>query len=169
MNAEPVIKLLWSSGRIGNMTFVNDTMNSHVRMPYTNSWRIPSMGIRHDCFECTIPASSGKNIIEATFLSVLDYGDIIYKIATPSILKPLDTVYHSALRWVTGDSYGTHHCTLYENAGLPSLSERREMHWYLFVLKAIAGMLPPYICNRLDHNLSPYQTRSDPPGSFCAY
>ena len=90
----------------------------------------------------------------------LDYGDIIYKIAPLSILKPLDTVYHSALRWVTGDSCGTHHCTLYENAGLPSLSERREMHWYLFVFKAIAGMLPSYICNLLDYNPSPYQTRS---------
>ena len=34
------------------------------------------------------------------------------------------------------------------------------MHWYLFVFKAIAGMLPPYICNLLDHNPCPYQTRS---------
>ena len=35
------------------------------------------------------PASCKKSIIEATFLSVLDYGDIIYRIASPSILKRL--------------------------------------------------------------------------------
>ena len=69
-------------------------------------------------------------------------------------------MYHSALRWVTGDSFGTHHCTLYENAGLFSLSERRMKHWHLFDFKAISGKLPPYICALLDHNPSPYQTRS---------
>ena len=93
-----------------------------------------------------------KTIIEATFLSVLDYGDIIYRSATPSILKHLDTVYHSALRRVTVDSFGTHHCNLYENAGLFSLSERRMKHWYLFVFKAVLGKLPPYMCALLDHN-----------------
>ena len=99
--------------------------------------------------------------LKTTFLSVLDYGDIIYKIAAPSALKPLDAVYHSALRWVTGDSYGTHHCTLYVNAGLPSLSERRELHWHLYIFKAITGKLPPYICNLLDHSQDPYRTRSN--------
>ena len=64
MNAKPVLKLLWSSGRIDKMSFVNQTINSHVRMPYTNSWRIPSMEISHDCFGCTIPASSGQKGIE---------------------------------------------------------------------------------------------------------
>ena len=106
------------------------------------------------------PAFCKKTIIEATFLSVLDYGDTIYRIATPSTLRHLDTVYHSALRWVTGDSYGTHHCTLYENAGLSSLSERRDKHWYIFIFKAISGMVPSYICSMLVQNPSLYQTRS---------
>ena len=90
----------------------------------------------------------------------MDYGDIIYRTASPSILKRLDTVYHSALRWVTGDSYGTHHCTLYGNTGLSSLSERRDKHWYLFIFKALSGLLPPYICSMLNQDSSPYQTRS---------
>ena len=106
------------------------------------------------------PNSSKKAIIEATFLSVLDYGDIIYRSAAPSLLKQLDTVYHSALRWITGDDYGTHHCTLYVNAGLSSLSERRDKHWHLFLYKALAGMLPTYICSMLTPNDGIYQTRS---------
>ena len=64
MNAEPVMDLLWSNGRRDSMNFVNHTLNSYVRMPYTNNWRIPSMRVHHDCSRCTIPASSGQRGIE---------------------------------------------------------------------------------------------------------
>ena len=55
----------------------------------------------------SFPVICGKRVIEAVFLSVLDYGDVIYKNAAPSILKPLDTVYHSALRFISGENYRT--------------------------------------------------------------
>lgn len=48
------------------------------------------------------------------FFSVMDYGDVISRHASASTLKPLDAVYHSALSFITGDVYSTHHCTLYE-------------------------------------------------------
>lgn len=44
-------------------------------------------------------------IVEAIFMSVLDYVEVI---------KPLNMAYHSALRLITGDSYDTHHCIVYE-------------------------------------------------------
>uniref|UniRef100_A0A0E9XHX0 Uncharacterized protein n=1 Tax=Anguilla anguilla TaxID=7936 RepID=A0A0E9XHX0_ANGAN len=44
----------------------------------------------------SFPMISRKRIVEAVFLSVLDYGDVLYRIAAPSTLKPLDSVYHSA-------------------------------------------------------------------------
>ena len=106
------------------------------------------------------PISCRKEIIEATFLSVMDYGDTIYRSAASSLLKRLDTVYHSALRWITGDPYGTHRCVLYEGSGLPSLTERRDKHWYLFLFKAISGMLPAYICSMLEPCNTTYLTRS---------
>ena len=56
----------------------------------------------------------------------LDYGDIVYMHAAPSVLKPLVTVYPSAIRFITGDPFKTHHCALYKNAGWPSLSVRRD-------------------------------------------
>ena len=101
-----------------------------------------------------------KRIIEATFLSVLDYGDIIYRHAAAATLKPLDTVYHSALRFITGDSYNTHHCILYNRVGWSSLSERRTKHWHQFIFKAIDGKLPPYITLLLKWKRNSRQTRS---------
>lgn len=56
------------------------------------------------------------------FLSVMDYGDVIHRHASATILIPFDAVYHSALRSIIGDVYSTHHCILYENVGWSSLS-----------------------------------------------
>lgn len=90
----------------------------------------------------------------AIFLSVLDNGDVIYRNAVPSPLKPLETVYHSALRFITVDSYGAHHCILCDEVGWSSLAERR----YLFIYEALVGGLPPYISMMLDWKFGPYLT-----------
>lgn len=62
----------------------------------------------------------------------MDHGDVIYMHASASTLKPLGAVYHSALGFITGDVYSAHR-VLYEKAGLSSLSDRRDMHLYLFI------------------------------------
>jgi hypothetical protein len=49
------------------------------------------------------------------------FGDVIYKIATNTLLSKLDTVYHIAIRFVTKAPYTTHHCGLYAFVGWPSL------------------------------------------------
>src|SRR4029434_4094635 len=72
---------------------------------------------------CRFTFPDRKRIIESVFISVLDYGDVIYGNASHSTLKTLDAVYHSALRFITGDRYGTHHCTLYNKVGWPALSD----------------------------------------------
>ena len=48
------------------------------------------------------PATYTKRIVEAASLSVMGYGDVNNKHASASFLKPLDSVYHSALRIITG-------------------------------------------------------------------
>ena len=108
----------------------------------------------------SFPLSARKQIVEATFLSVLDYGDIIYMHASATALKVLDTVYHSAIRFITQANYDTHHCHLYQLVGWTSLALRRKLHWYQFIFKAISGKLPPYLTNLLDRNLSSHATRS---------
>ena len=82
-------------------------------------------------------------------MSVLDYGDIIYRHTSASVLKLLDPVYHSALRFITDAPYHTHHCALYEKVGWPSLAERRNIHWFLFIFKVLTGKQPSYLTDLL--------------------
>ena len=106
------------------------------------------------------PMISRKRVIEAVFMSVLDYGDVIYRNASSSTLKSLDAVYHSALRFITGDIYSTHHCILYNKVGWSSLSDRRNQHWLLFIYKTFIGKHPPYISDLLNWSVRTYHTRS---------
>lgn len=98
-----------------------------------------------------------KQIVESTFLPVIDYGDTIYMHASASVLKPLDAVYHSAIRFITGDRFSTHHCTLYQKVNWLPLKTRREMHLALFVYKALLHKLPPFINSLLTVRRSGYQ------------
>ena len=82
-------------------------------------------------------------------MSVVDYADVIYRHAAPSTLKRLDPVYHSALRFITGDPFNTHHCDLYSEVGWSSLQMRRDFHWHLFIYKALLEKLPSYLTELL--------------------
>lgn len=57
----------------------------------------------------------------------------------------LDSLYHSALRFITSLGYSIHHCDLYRLAILTSLSSRRLKHWYIIVYKVILGKTPNYL------------------------
>ena len=46
-----------------------------------------------------------KHLITTTFLPLLDYGDLLFMNAPDQYLKKLDTVYHCALRFITGCTY----------------------------------------------------------------
>lgn len=112
------------------------------------------------------PLISRKKIVESVFLSVVDYGDIIYRHAAATTLKPLDSIYHSAPRCVTGDRYDNHHCILYQKVGWSSLCDRRMKHWYLFIFKALTGKLPSYISSLLERRSGSYSTCSSSLTSF---
>ena len=80
----------------------------------------------------TILYTSGPNKLQChttLLLPILDFGDVIYKIASNTLLSKLDVVYHSAIRFVTKAPYTTHHCDLYALVGWPSLHIRRQTHW----------------------------------------
>lgn len=74
------------------------------------------------------PFEAKERIIQSCFLSVLDYGNVIYMHANLSLLKKLDCTYHAAIQFVTNTSSRTYHCTLYELVGWSSLCQRRKMH-----------------------------------------
>ena len=42
-----------------------------------------------------------KKLVAATFLSVLDYGDLLYMHTSAQCLHKVDTAYHASLRFIT--------------------------------------------------------------------
>ncbi|CDQ99649.1 unnamed protein product [Oncorhynchus mykiss] len=57
--------------------------------------------------------ASKHTLVKLTILPILDFGDVIYKIASNTLLNKMDAVHHSAIRFVTKAPYTTHHCDLY--------------------------------------------------------
>ena len=133
------------------------TFNTHIEC-LTKNLRM-KLGFFYRNRSC-FPMHTRKRLIEALFLSALDYGDIIYRNASATSLKTLDAVYHSALRFITGDTYDTHRCILYNKIGWPSLATRRDQHWFIFIFKALIGRLPPYLNSMLQWKATGYHTRS---------
>ena len=56
-------------------------------------------------------------LVKLTILPILD--DVIYKIASTTLLNKLNAVYHSAIRFVTKAPYTNHHCDLSALVGWP--------------------------------------------------
>ena len=78
-----------------------------------------------------------NSLVKLTILPILDFGDVIYKIASNTLLNELDAVYHSDIRFVTKAPYTTHHCELY--VGWPLLHTRRQKHWLQVIYKCLLG------------------------------
>ena len=74
-------------------------MNSRIGLLYRN--------------KASFTHAAKHTLIKLTILPMLDFGDVIYKIASNTLLNKLDAVYHSAIRFVTKAPYTTHHCDLY--------------------------------------------------------
>ena len=56
-------------------------------------------------------------LVKLTIIPILDFGDVIFKIASNTLLSKLDAVYHSAIRFVTKAAYTTQHWVLYALVG----------------------------------------------------
>ena len=84
--------------------------------------------------------ASKHTLVKLTILPILDFGDVIYKIASNTLLSKLDVVYHSAIRFVTKGPYTTHHCALYALVGWPSLHIRRQTHWLQVIYRSLLGL-----------------------------
>ena len=81
------------------------------------------------CNKASFTHIAKHTLIKLTILPILDFGDVIYKIASNTLLSNLDAVYHSAIRFVTKVPYTNHHCDLYALVGWPSIHIRRQTHW----------------------------------------
>uniref|UniRef100_A0A674BWV1 Reverse transcriptase domain-containing protein n=1 Tax=Salmo trutta TaxID=8032 RepID=A0A674BWV1_SALTR len=99
-------------------------------------------------------------LVKLTILPILDFGDVIYKIASNTLLNKLDAVYHSAIRFVTKAPYTTHHCDLYALVDWPSLHTRRQTHWLQVIYKTLLGKDPPYLSSLVTIAAPTCSTRS---------
>ena len=98
-------------------------------------------------------------LVKLTILPILDFGDVIYKITSNTLLSKLDAVYHSAIRFVTKSPYTTH-CDLYALVGWPSLHIRRQTHWLQVIYKSMLGKSPPYLSSLVTMATPTRSTRS---------
>ena len=62
-----------------------------------------------------ITPAAKLTLIQMTILTMLDYGDVIYRSAGKGAIEQLDALYHLAIRFATNAPYRTHHCTQYSS------------------------------------------------------
>ena len=98
-------------------------------------------------------------LVKLTILPILDFGDVIYKIASNTLLNKLYAVYHSAIRFVTKAPYATHHCDLYALVGWRSLHIRRQTHWLKAIYKSLLSKAPPYLSSLVTIAAPTHSTR----------
>ena len=68
---------------------------------------------------------------------MLDYRDIIYRLAGKGALERLGILYHSAIIFATNAPYRTHHWTLYSSVNWSSLYTHRKTHWLMRIYKTL--------------------------------
>lgn len=62
-NIDPATLTLKEAGFQENaINLVTNTMWNNIRLPFSNNWRVGK--VVHDCYPCTVPASSGNNGVE---------------------------------------------------------------------------------------------------------
>lgn len=98
-------------------------------------------------------------LVQMSVLPILDYGDVIYNAASNAALRTLDALYHSAIRFVTGAPYRSHHCDLHTMVGWPSLQTCRLCHWYRLIYKTLNRKSPLYLRELLTISVSSYSLR----------
>ena len=77
-------------------------------------------------------------LVKLTILPILDFGDVIYKIASRNLLSQCHPFCHQT-------PYTTHHCILYALIGWPLLHIRRQTHWLQVIYTSLLGKAPPYL------------------------
>ncbi|CDQ80568.1 unnamed protein product [Oncorhynchus mykiss] len=130
-----------------------DAVNSPSRLIFNIS--NPKLNLEL-AFYSAFTHTAKHSLVKLTILPILDFGNVIYKIASNTLLSKLDAVYHSAIRFVTKAPYTTHHCDLYALIGWPSLHICRQTHW----LQSLLGKAPPYLSSLVTISTSTRSMRS---------
>ena len=112
------------------------------------------------CNKASFTHAAKHSLVKLTILPILDFRDVIYKIASNTLLSKLDVVYHSDIRFITKAPYTTHHCDLYALFGWPSLHIRRQTHWLQVIYNSLLGKALPYLSSLVHIAKPPRSPRS---------
>ena len=82
-----------------------------------------------------------KKYFEATIVSKLAYGSSVYGSASPSVLKPLTTIYNAGLRLSLGAFRSSPATSLYAEAEALPLHKRRKL-WDVKLLHKLSASVP---------------------------
>uniref|UniRef100_A0A8K9XW94 Reverse transcriptase domain-containing protein n=1 Tax=Oncorhynchus mykiss TaxID=8022 RepID=A0A8K9XW94_ONCMY len=108
------------------------------------------------CNKASFTHAAKHTLVKLTILPILDFGDVIYKIASNTLLNKLDAVYPSCHQ----SPIHYHHCDLYALVGWPSLHTRRQTHWLQVIYKSLLGKAPPYLSSLVTIAAPTRSTRS---------
>lgn len=66
---------------------------------------------------------NGKmSLVKLTILPIQDYGAILYRNASKTLLNKLDIVYYFSSRVITGSPFKAHHCIIYSMVNLTNFT-----------------------------------------------
>jgi hypothetical protein len=115
-----------------NRSLTTPACNSHVitldgsDLEYVDNYKY--LGVWLDC-KLSFQTHIKHTLVKLTILPILDFGDVIYKIASNTLLSKMDAVYHNAILLFTQALYTTHHCDLYALVGWLTRHIHRQTHW----------------------------------------
>ena len=80
------------------------SFNAHINKPQTKIKARLAFLFRN---KASFTHAAKHTLVKMTVLPILDYGDIIYRTASETALKKLDTLHHSAIRFATNAPFHT--------------------------------------------------------------
>lgn len=106
-------------------------------------------------------------IYNAIIKSKIDYGSHIYGSAKKTVLKQLDTINNSALRIITGAYRTSPILSLYCDAGIPTLSESRNLQYIKYYFSTLQKPNPDLTsCVKPNLHFRKYENKKSYPKPF---
>ena len=116
-----------------------------------------------------------RNLYLSFVRPILEYGSVVWDGCTSNDSDMLENVNLAAARVITGATAGTSHTLLYQESGLPKLSDRRNKSKLISFYKIVHGdapqylkdLLPASVCQRnrysvrTGHNMSLIRARTN--------
>ena len=102
-----------------------------------------------------------RNLVSATVMSRVSYGDIVYDTASKNVTNKAQIIHNFAARVIAGVPKREHAAPLIHYLGWMRLNQLRSYHRMCLVYKCLHSLAPVYLSENfiLNRNVNLYQTR----------